>query len=862
MSLLKFHKFSIPENSKIILGFIFTLCFLALIIWFIKHEQTELQDVKKLLLTSRWQWVCLGVFLGVVYVLIHGLMYRSSFAAIGSTISVGDGTILYLKRNFISVFLPAGGVSSLAFFSGPIEEKGVAKSQINFASSIYGFVGILSILVIAVPVFIYAIFEGSIGYGEWVGLLTAFFLIGLIYQSYKSIVNNGSIYRLIIKYIPIVEVYAGDLKNNSIERKHFIRAFSYSILIEAVGVIHIYIAMIALNIDPSWINAIISYVIAVIFLVISPFLRGLGAVEASMTFILVRLGYSSLEAVSITLLYRFMEFWLQLALGAISFLLKINKFLIRILPAFLLMALGIINIISVLSPAIHDRLIYLLNILPMEAITISNYFVLATGFFLLVTSAFMLKGLRIAWYFAFSLCIISLIGHLTKAVDYEEAGFAALVMIILFISRKEYYVKNNPRLRYIGIKSILLSIVCVILYGTIGFYFLDKGHFNVDFNWLQSIRYTLENFFLIGSSDLISQDSFARDFLYSINISGFLSILFLIYTLVRPYILKNTIQHDEIEWAKSQVKVYANSSLDYFKTYNDKLIFRAEGCNGFLAYRLSGNFAVVLDCPVTDNSGTVPFIKAFDSYCFEQGLKSIYYRVGENKLPDFLDSGKKSLFLGQEGVVDLITFNLDGGSKKSIRNALKKVVEKGYCAKIYTSPISDGILQKLKSVSDEWLLDTKRDEIVFSQGMFLWDELKHQTIVTVENSEEKVVAFLNIVPDYVKGEATFDLIRKTRDAPNGVIDFIMVELFNYLKKQRYTAVNLGFAPLSGISKANNLPERSMKFAYEKIQSFSHYKGLRDSKDKFAPTWYNKYLIYNQDYDLLQIPSVLTHVIKP
>ena len=165
MSLLKFHKFSIPENSKIIVGFIFTLCFLALIIWFVKHEQTELQDVKKLLLTSRWQWVCLGIFLGVVYVFIHGLMYRSSFAAIGSIISVGDGTLLYLKRNFISVFLPAGGVSSLAFFSGNIEEKGVAKSQINFASSIYGFVGILSILVIAVPVFIYAIFEGSIGYG-------------------------------------------------------------------------------------------------------------------------------------------------------------------------------------------------------------------------------------------------------------------------------------------------------------------------------------------------------------------------------------------------------------------------------------------------------------------------------------------------------------------------------------------------------------------------------------------------------------------------------------------------------------------------------------------------------------------------
>ncbi len=54
----------------------------------------------------------------------------------------------------------------------------------------------------------------------------------------------------------------------------------------------------------------------------------------------------------------------------------------------------------------------------------------------------------------------------------------------------------------------------------------------------------------------------------------------------------------------------------------------------------------------------------------------------------------------------------------------------------------------------------------------------------------------------------------------------------------------------------------MKFAYEKIRSFSRYKGLRDAKDKFSPLWNNKYLIYSQDYDLLQVPAVLNHVIKP
>lgn len=862
---MKRFKFFVPflkENGKIISSYVFSLFFIGLAIWFIKQQRGEIREVKQLLVTARWTWLSIGIALSVVYVFIHGMMYRSSFAAVSSKISIGDGTLLYLKRNFVSVFLPAGGVSSLAFFSGPIEKKGVSKSQINFASSIYGFVGILSVLVIAIPVFIYAVLEGSIGYGEWFGLIAALLLVAGIYFLYRSVIKRGTLYRFIIKYIPVIEVYAAEFRNNQIERKHFISTFLYSTLIEIVGIVHIYIAMLALNIQPSWIFATISYIVAVVFLIISPFLRGLGAVEASMTFILIRLGYSAAASVSITFLYRFMEFWIPMILGAFSFVFRINKLLMRVVPALLLLLLGVINIISVLTPAIHERLHFLKDFLPVEAIRASNYFVLVAGLFLLVTAAFMLKGLRMAWYFALALCVLSLVGNLTKAIDYEEAGFSVLVIVILIGSRKEYYIRNNSRLRSFGIQTTLLSILGILIYGTIGFYFLDKKHFGIDFSWLQSIRYTLENFVLIGSSDLEPRDAFAHGFLYSINISGFLSIAFLIYTLIRPYISKTITDEEEFERANQYLEKYGNAAVDYFKTYRDKLIYLPESPEGFVAYRIAGNFAVVLECPVTDPENRKEFIRSFDKYCFESGMKSLYYRVSEECMDDFMSMGKKRLFLGQEGVVDLTTFSLEGGSRKSIRNALKKVSDQGFNSKIYQAPIKDGLLQKLKSVSDGWLEETDREEIVFSQGMFSEEELKNQTIITVENAEEKIVAFMNVIPDYVKAEGTYDLIRKTADAPNGIIDFIMIALFNHLKEQGYEAVNLGFAPMSGLIDPHNFPERSMKFAYEKIRSFSHYKGMRAAKEKFSPVWHNKYLIYDHDYDLLQVPAVLSKVIKP
>jgi phosphatidylglycerol lysyltransferase len=372
----------------------------------------------------------------------------------------------------------------------------------------------------------------------------------------------------------------------------------------------------------------------------------------------------------------------------------------------------------------------------------------------------------------------------------------------------------------------------------------------------------LQNYFLIGSNDLVPVDRFANRFLLSINVSGSLSLAFLVYTLIRPYFFKDTPTTEELERPRRLVQRFGKSGLDYFKTYQDKMIYEPEGINAFISYRTAGNFAVVLENPVAENEEQMrECIRMFDRFCYETGFKSFYYRVSESCLPIYKSLRKKVMFIGQEGVVDLNLFSLEGGARKSIRNAISKVKDRGYTSRIHVPPIKDGLLQKIKSVSDEWLDENDREEIVFSQGMFIWNELKQQTLITVENAEEKIVAFLNIIPDYVKGEGTYDLLRKTSDAPNGVMDFILIELLNYLKSENYSTVNLGFAPMSGLDDPHTFPERSMKFAYERIRGFSAYKGLREYKEKFVTDWYNKYLVYDHDYDLLQIPGALTKVIK-
>ncbi len=113
----------LSENGKIITQFLFTASFIFLAAWFVLHEKTELHSVSLILSGADIPWVLAGLFLVLFYILIQGLMYVTSFASIDIRLKLWPAIILFLKRNFISVFLPAGAVSSLAFFNSDIEKK-------------------------------------------------------------------------------------------------------------------------------------------------------------------------------------------------------------------------------------------------------------------------------------------------------------------------------------------------------------------------------------------------------------------------------------------------------------------------------------------------------------------------------------------------------------------------------------------------------------------------------------------------------------------------------------------------------------------------------------------------------------------
>jgi phosphatidylglycerol lysyltransferase len=401
-----------------------------------------------------------------------------------------------------------------------------------------------------------------------------------------------------------------------------------------------------------------------------------------------------------------------------------------------------------------------------------------------------------------------------------------------------------------------------MIFGYFSFYFIDKKHFGIDFTWKQSLWNTFQIFFLGGNDSLHPLTPFGHQFILLIHSLGFISWGFLLFTIIKPFVKIDTATDFSRERAKTLLKEYGNSAIDYFKISEDKLLFFSEIHDAFVAYRIAGGFAIVLGDPVCAEEHKLEVISEFYRQCKKMGLRVAFYRVDENSIFWFNRLRKQKLIIGQEAILEAQNFTLQGKDKRSLRNALNSLEKKGFNAQIRTSPHDDKLVNELKSISDEWLKAYEKDEQVFSQGMFNEKEIMEHDVITIADAKGETVAFLNIIPDYSPEECTYDLIRKRRDAPGGCMDALIIKLIEYANGKQCKYINLGLVPMTGITDPQSPSEQIIKFAGEKLKRFRHFQGLRDFKEKYATIWENKFLVYENDYDLLQLPAALNKVMTP
>jgi len=224
------------------------------------------------------------------------------------------------------------------------------------------------------------------------------------------------------------------------------------------------------------------------------------------------------------------------------------------------------------------------------------------------------------------------------------------------------------------------------------------------------------------------------------------------------------------------------------------------------------------------------------------GLRPVFYQVGEAHWQTYLDLGLTLVKLGEEAMVPLQDFTLEGRDRADLRQAWNRGKRGGLSFRVAPPEDVPALLPALSVVSQQWLDDKAGDEKGFSLGSFDPAYLSRFPVALVE-AEGRIVAFANLWQAPAGNELSVDLMRHVDDAPKGTMDFLFIELFLWGREQGFHRFSLGMAPLSGLAQ-HRLAGRWNRFANVVArhgERFYGFSGLRRFKSKFAPVWRARYL---------------------
>lgn len=515
------------------------------------------------------------------------------------------------------------------------------------------------------------------------------------------------------------------------------------------------------------------------------------------------------------------------------------------LVAFLTAAMGIVNLLSAVTPSLHERLRLLEQYSPFSISTGGHLTSALAGFALLLLSVSLWRRKQLGWMLTFTILLISIPIHVFKGLDYEEATLAALLAGLLFYLRPYFHARSDPPSIKQGLLTLLAAFGFTLAYGVLGFFLLDR-HFKISFGFWMALRQTVVMFteFYDPGLQSLPISPFGKYFADSIYAVGAVTFSYALIMLLRPVLNRRITTADDRTRAWEIVRAHGRTSIARYTLFDDKHFFFASD-HSLISYALENRVALALGDPIAPPDAISASISSFKLFCAPNDWLPAFYQV----LPDHLDlykaAGFDVLLLGQEAVVDLSKFTLEGSENKTLRNSYNKMLRNGYRYDVVQPPYSPRMLRELDLISNEWLASRAATEMRFSLGWFDEAYLNTCPILLVRDREGFIEAFANIVPEFQNNEVAVDLMRHRAQVDSGLMDFLFVSLFTWAKEQNYASFNLGLSALSGVGEQadDQVIERALHYIYQNVNRFYNFRGLHAFKEKFHPDWSPRYLAY-------------------
>jgi phosphatidylglycerol lysyltransferase len=846
-----------------------------LFLWVLVSRSIELEKLQSTLQQGQWSWVLVALLFQAFYFLAFTASFQAAFAVLDIRTRTRDLLPITLGSLFVNMVVPVSLAGSAALYAEELRRSGKPAARTATGVLLQLIADLSAFTLILIPGLIYLFQEHDLQAYEIVAaILLLLMALGSSCILFVGIWKPAWLYRIFNEIQRLTNRISQKIKHSSVlgegwaqkNSEEFAQASNAvaghpSGLIRTVGV-----ALLAhlLNIltlaflfrafhQPIGLGVLIAgYAVGMLFWIVSITPQGIGVVEGAMALVFTSFGISGAVAATVVLAFRGLTFWIPMCLGffAVQRMRVFNPnqhtltemWSVRF-AAILVAVMGVVNVLSAVTPSFADRLAILMRYSPLEVRHGGHLTAALAGFALIMLAHSLSHRKRVAWTLTMIVLGISIISHLIKGLDYEEALLAGSLAVLLWRMRLHFHARSDPPSIQQGLRVLAGAFVFTLMYGVLGFFLLDR-HYSVNFGFWAALRQTAVMFTQFYDPGLVPLTRFGRFFASSIYVVGIATFGYAGFMLLRPVFIHEPATKEERERARAIVEKFGHSSLARYLLFEDKRYLFTPG-GSVIGFALSGGAAVALGDPVGPPEDLLCAIEKFTSLCQRNDWLPVFYQTLPETLGSYKSLGLDALCIGHEGIVDLHTFTLQGRQNKSLRSGVNKLRNSGHCFALYEPPIADTILEELREISDEWLTTMHGTEKRFSLGWFEDEYVRHSPIAAVRTPQGWISAFANIVPEYQQNELTMDLMRHHHGIENGTMEFLFASLFQWAKEHGNDTFNLGLSALSGVGQKPTDPaiEQVMHFVYEHINWFYNFKGLHEFKEKFQPNWSPRYLIY-------------------
>lgn len=597
------------------------------------------------------------------------------------------------------------------------------------------------------------------------------------------------------------------------------------------------------------------FVIAQMAGLISHVPGGLGVFEAVM---LAGFGATGNQALAAPILgalaaYRVIYYLLPLCAAAVLVVQRETRGLRRkslwtpwftaLLPSFfagLTLVSGAVLLFSGATRALPERMAILREVLPLSVLEVSHLLASVIGMLLLILARGLQRRLDAAYVLTLALLIAGAGFSLLKGIDYEEATLLTLLAMGLAPAHRLFYRRASLFNTTLSIGWVV-AIVAVLGCAT----------------WLVMFSYKHVGY----SADLWWEFSFhqgAPRALRALVAAAATGMLFALASLIRPVQVHQAAPSEEqLDTALPLIRQSPDTQA-YLALMGDKALLFDPTDAAFIMYDVEGRSWVAMGDPIgTDDDARRELVWTFLEQCERAGGWPVFYQVSPADLDLYLEVGMNLLKIGEQARVRLASFNLDGKSRKVLRNTVNKLTRDGLRLQIIPASAVAPLLPRLKEISDAWLRGKHVREKRFSLGAFDPRYLVRTPMALIWQGEQ-LVAFANLWLGATKHEASLDLMRHLPDGAPGIMDFMFVQLLQWARDEGYEWFNLGMAPLAGLHNRRLAPlwNRFGAMVFGRGERFYNFRGLQQYKDKFDPEWEPRYMAVPGS---IALPMILANV---